>query len=120
MEKMMMPAYYNILSTEEMTYTEGGSSYDDAAASFAVSYLIGYGAGLALSLGNMVWGIGKTRNWIKEEKSKGATTSELMSRGVDAAFDYMNKSIWNAVVGVYTTVNLVGWWPVTAIAWVTA
>lgn len=26
MEKMMMPAYYNVLSTEEMTYTEGGSS----------------------------------------------------------------------------------------------
>ena len=25
MEKMMMPAYYNVLSTEEMTYTEGGA-----------------------------------------------------------------------------------------------
>ena len=26
MEKMMMPAYYNVLSTEEMTYTEGGAN----------------------------------------------------------------------------------------------
>ncbi len=26
MEKMMMPAYYNVLSTEEMTYTEGGDA----------------------------------------------------------------------------------------------
>ena len=26
MEKMMMPAYYNVLSTEEMTYTEGGAT----------------------------------------------------------------------------------------------
>ena len=25
MEKMMMPAYCNVLSTEEMTYTEGGA-----------------------------------------------------------------------------------------------
>ena len=23
---MMMPAYYNVLSTEEMTYTEGGAT----------------------------------------------------------------------------------------------
>ena len=26
MEKMMMPATYNVLSTEEMTYTEGGAT----------------------------------------------------------------------------------------------
>ncbi len=25
-KKMMMPAYYNVLSTEEMTYTEGGAT----------------------------------------------------------------------------------------------
>ena len=26
MEKMMMPAYYNLLYTEEITYTEGGAN----------------------------------------------------------------------------------------------
>ena len=30
MEKMMMPAYYNVLSTEEMTYTEGGATATQA------------------------------------------------------------------------------------------
>ena len=30
MEKMMMPAYYNVLSTEEMTYTEGGATMTQA------------------------------------------------------------------------------------------
>jgi hypothetical protein len=30
MEKMMMPAYYNVLSTEEMTYTEGGATIGEA------------------------------------------------------------------------------------------
>ena len=30
MEKMMMPAYYNVLSTEEMTYTEGGATSTQA------------------------------------------------------------------------------------------
>ena len=34
--------------------------------------------------------------------------------------DYRCKSIGNAIVGVYTALNLTGWWPVTAIAWVTA
>ena len=36
------------------------------------------------------------------------------------ASHYMGKSIGNAIVGVYTALNLTGWWPVTAIAWVTA
>ena len=34
MEKMMMPAYYNVLSTEEMTYTEGGATVGQAVAAW--------------------------------------------------------------------------------------
>ena len=38
MEKMMMPAYYNVLSTEEMTYTEGGATMVQAACAWFLPF----------------------------------------------------------------------------------
>ena len=38
MEKMMMPAYYNVLSTEEMTYTEGGATMVQAACAWFIPF----------------------------------------------------------------------------------
>ena len=38
MEKMMMPAYYNVLSTEEMTYTEGGATMVLAACAWFLPF----------------------------------------------------------------------------------
>ncbi len=79
---------------------------------------------MALSIGNMVWAIGTTRDWIHRNKT---TTDnpvtdalDLAVKGVDDAISYASRSLWNAVVTVYTTMNLSTWWPVTAIAWITA
>ena len=38
MEKMMMPAYYNVLSTEEMTYTEGGACHHGSRQLLRMAY----------------------------------------------------------------------------------
>ena len=65
-------------------------------------------------------GVSKTTEWVKKEKAQGASFSEIVSKGADATFNYMGKSIWNSIVGVYTAVNLTAWWPVTAIAWAVA
>ena len=81
-KKLMLPANYNVMNEEEMTYTSGGDGF---TAPFAVGWTIG----AVISVANLIWG-------------------------------YMGKSIGNAIVGVYTALNLTGWWPVTAIAWVTA
>ena len=94
--KMMMPACYSVMTEDEMTYTSGG----DAGTAYAVGWVIG----TTISIANMVWGIGKSREWIQKNK-KGKSVTELAG---------------NAVVGVYTAINLAGWWPVTAVAWVTA
>lgn len=65
-------------------------------------------------------GLDQTRTWIKNNKKNGENITDLAAKGINAAADYMGKSIGNAIVGVYTALNLTGWWPVTAIAWVTA
>ena len=62
----------------------------------------------------------RSRTWIKNNKKNGENITDLAAKGINAAADYMGKSIGNAIVGVYTALNLTGWWPVTAIAWVTA
>jgi len=90
---------------------------------FATGSVVGLAAAI-LSIGNMVWAIGTTRDWIHRNKT---TTDnpvtdalDLAVKGVDDAISYASRSLWNAVVTVYTTMNLSTWWPVTAIAWITA
>ena len=76
--------------------------------------------GAVISVANLIWGLDQTRTWIKNNKKNGENITDLAAKGINAAADYMGKSIGNAIVGVYTALNLTGWWPVTAIAWVTA
>lgn len=96
-----------------MTYTNGGDGF---TAPFAVGWTIG----AVISVANLIWGLDQTRTWIKNNKKNGENITDLAAKGINAAADYMGKSIGNAIVGVYTALNLTGWWPVTAIAWVTA
>ena len=66
--KMMMPACYSVMTEDEMTYTSGG----DAGTAYAVGWVIG----TTISIANMVWGIGKSREWIQKNK-KGKSVTEL-------------------------------------------
>lgn len=109
-KKLMLPANYNVMNEEEMTYTYGG---EGAPSAFGI-------VGAVISVANLIWGLDQTRTWIKNNKKNGENITDLAAKGINAAADYMGKSIGNAIVGVYTALNLTGWWPVTAIAWVTA
>lgn len=77
MEKMMMPAYYNVLSTEEMTYTEGGASAVQAVA--------------ALLLPPYAWFSGVAS--IREYRKKNPDT--WLSNGLDHFVNDMGKSTTN-------------------------
>ena len=101
-KKLMLPANYNVMNEEEMTYTSGGDGF---TAPFAVGWTIG----AVISVANLIWGLDQTRTWIKNNKKNGENITDLAAKGIG-----------NAIVGVYTALNLTGWWPVTAIAWVTA
>ena len=124
--KMMLPASCERMREEEMTYVVGGASESNegiCGGMFATGSVVGLAAAI-LSIGNMVWAIGTTRDWIHRNKT---TTDnpvtdalDLAVKGVDDAISYASRSLWNAVVTVYTTMNLSTWWPVTAIAWITA
>lgn len=100
-KKLMLPANYNVMNEEEMTYTSGGDGF---TAPFAVGWTIG----AVISVANLIWGLDQTRTWIKNNKKNGENITDLAAKGINAAADYMGKSIGNAIVGVYTALNLTG------------
>lgn len=98
-KKLMLPANYNVMNEEEMTYTSGGDGF---TAPFAVGWTIG----AVISVANLIWGLDQTRTWIKNNKKNGENITDLAAKGINAAADYMGKSIGNAIVGVYTALNI--------------
>lgn len=121
--KLMMPVSYNAMDEQELTYVSGGADAADAANSFLLGLGIPTLVVGAISVINMVWGVSTTRQWLQNNKKTNENTADtlvaLATDGIDATIAYASKSIWNAVVTVYTASNLVTWWPVTAIAWLT-
>ena len=90
MEKMMMPAYYNVLSTEEMTYTEGGATMVQAACAWFLPF---YG-----------WfkGITAVRDYRKAHPDNWTET------GLDALSKDMEKSTANMLYDIACAVSVVG------------
>ena len=52
-KKLMLPANYNVMNEEEMTYTSGGDGF---TAPFAVGWTIG----AVISVANLIWGLDQT------------------------------------------------------------
>ena len=90
MEKMMMPAYYNVLSTEEMTYTEGGATMVQAACAWFLPF---YG-----------WFKGVTA--MRDYRRKNPTT--WTEKGLDALAADMEKSTANALRDIACTAYMIG------------
>lgn len=88
--KLMLPAGYNVLTEEEMTYTEGGANVVDA---FVACVIPIYG-----------WYKGVTA--VRDYRKKNPTT--WTSTGADALTRYMNKSTTNALYGGGCTFWMVG------------
>ena len=84
MEKMMMPAYYNVLSTEEMTYTEGG-------------------ANATMSEALLCWLI-PPYGWFKGHRKTPNTWTET---GLDALTADMEKSTANAIRDIACTAYMI-------------
>ena len=90
MEKMMMPAYYNVLSTEEMTYTEGGATATQALCAWFLPF---YG-----------WFKGSVA--IRDYRRKNPDT--WMETGMDALSKDMEKSTINLLYDVACTISVLG------------
>lgn len=90
MEKMMMPAYYNVLSTEEMTYTEGGATATQALCAWFLPF---YG-----------WFKGSVA--IRDYRRKNPDT--WMETGMDALSKDMEKSTTNLLYDIACTISVLG------------
>ena len=72
-KKLMLPANYNVMNEEEMTYTSGGDGF---TAPFAVGWTIG----AVISVANLIWGLDQTRTWIKNNKKNGENITDLAAK----------------------------------------
>lgn len=104
MENMMkMPANYNVMNEEEMTYTDGG------AVGGVVVGLIYAG----ISIYNEIWAAKNIKTFMNNHK--GQDTSTTVNAAVNEFSSYINKDIKNAVIGIYSVWNQLSWWPITGI-----
>ena len=104
-KKMMMPANYNVMNEEEMTYTTGG-----AVPGLGVIPSLLYAG---LSIYNEIWAAKNIKNFV--DSHKGQDTSATINAAVDQFKNYINKDVKSAVIGVYSVWNQLSWWPITGI-----
>ena len=91
---MTMPMNYNVLTEEEMTYVDGGSTWVDVA----IDWLVPFAAAIR--------GVVCARNWYK------STPNPTFEGGVNTLSRYMEASLPNALCGIARTIEyccLVPW-----------
>ena len=103
-----MPASYNLMTEEEMTYTSGGNTAYD------VGYAIGTVASVALVVGwcwNWLDLLMGARRWYAANKSGNLGTD--LEKGVDAWADYTASSVVKCIRSVCATstaiLSPIGW-----------
>ena len=105
--KMMMPACYNVMTEDEMTYTSGG----DAGTAYAVGWVIG----TTISIANMVWGISAARNWLSNKSNRKGNVLTVLGRAMDDIGEDMTKSPSNFLRDSVSTAMVVGLAPISLI-----
>ncbi len=100
-----LPANYNVLTEEEMTYTEGGSAFGTAAT------VVG-----AVVLGSSyVWGISQAKDWLNTAGNRKGNILTIAGRAVDDILNDMAKSPSNFLRDSVSTAMVVGLAPLSAL-----
>lgn len=101
-----MPANYNLMTEDEMTYTTGGVDFGN----IAIGTMVGTGVASWILTGVMVVNwldiLGGARNWVAANKSNDLVTN--IENGVKAWVDYTSSSAWNAVRSIAATITAIG------------
>ena len=102
-----MPANYNVLSENEMTYVTGGAI---DFGNIAIGTMVGTGVASWILTGVMVVNwldmLGGARNWMAANKTNDLVTN--LENGVKAWVDYTSASAWNAVRSIAATITAIG------------
>ena len=108
-KKLMMPANYNVMTEEEMTYTEGGSAAFDTfkvAATVVGSVVLG---------ASYIWGISTARNWLSNKSNREGNILTILGRAMDDIGEDMTKSPSNFLRDGVSTAMVVGLAPISLI-----
>lgn len=117
-KKMMMPANYNVMTEEEMTYTEGGSGFElVTGAAGLISSVAGIAVG-CMYLYNYYKGMVAARNYVAAHK--GEDTSKLIDGGLNTYVNYMQTDVVSAIKGVAAGIASINLFPITALCLITA
>lgn len=109
-KKLMMPANYNVMTEEEMTYTEGGA-VTIFTGLVAVSSAIGFGV-----LGSSyIWGIQQAKAWLKQDSNRDGNFFTVLGRAFDDLGADMRQSPSNALRDGVSTATMVLLAPLTAV-----
>lgn len=104
-----MPANYNLMTEDEMTYTTGGAT---AAETYVAGYLIGYtiaGAALLVNWLDLLLG---ARRWMKANDT--GDFGDNVEQGLDAWMDYTSGSVVKCIRSIFATLVSV----TTPIGWI--
>ena len=112
MKKMNYPADYAVLSNEEMTYTTGGGTIDDAAGIATTAATV---VGAVVLASSYVWGISQARDWLSVDSNRRGNPLTVMGRAMDAIGDDMSKSPSNFLRDVVSTGTVVALAPLSAL-----
>ena len=111
-----MPANYNLMTEDEMTYTTGGAAVDGVVVATGVVNLVIGG----LALYNWIDQLLGARRWYAANKTGNIGTD--LEKGVDTWLNYTTSSVLNCVRSVLATAGSLGspiGWIATAVAFAT-
>lgn len=109
-----MPDRYNVMSEEEMTYTNGGAAADVITiASAAVSTIAGIYAVYCT-----IWGITGARNWVAA--NKGGELVPTVEKAINEGVAYATSGVGTLIQSCVALMGMTTVWPITAIALITA
>lgn len=111
-----MPANYNLMSEDEMTYTTGGAAGAAdviSVASAAVSIVAG-----VYAVYSTIWGLTGARNWLAA--NKGGDLMTTLDKAVNDGVAYATSSVGTLIRSCVALMGMTTVWPITAIALITA
>lgn len=108
-KKLNLPADYAVLSNNEMTYTEGGSSVGNFL-SFAASAV-----GTVVLASSYIWGIGQARSWVRNSENTQGNLFTIIGKALDDLGADMKQSASNFVRDGVSAVMVTALAPLSAI-----
>lgn len=96
-----MPANYNLMTEDEMTYTCGGADLTTVYLARDIASWVVTGVMIV----NWVDMLGGARNWYAANKTSDIGTN--IEKGIETWVDYTSSSLWNGIRSIAATLTSV-------------